>query len=316
MTMYINPKSLRDPLRREYLKASRKFGANIGIRILGSSEGYLRAVIEIEASAELIRALKSLGVDISKKPIPARFSARVLAEIAEKNLEEIPIGIGERGNIVRVDVSKPIATNCDEAALLLLEDHTLWVDFVGNQIPLEAGFVEIDGFPIPRSETKLYNLASVIARISKRNEDQVIGAIKAHIARIISDEEISISPIPEVDELFRWRVLVDEGAMPKKAYIDLTGLPMTLQRLALKIAVAMWTHMLIVALPSPWNWVAKLLKRKHVVLLTGNPQRLDVPTIITENTIIKRVPLGDKIVNIESRYEPFWKLATFLLKTY
>ena len=312
---YVDPRSLRDPLKRIYLNAARRFGAEIRIRVLGESEGYIEAIIEVEGSEDLIIALRHLGIRMSKRPIPAKFSERAIAEILEKISEDVPIGLGEKGEIIRVDIAKPIATNSIEAAFFLTQEKSLWIDFAGDPEPLDIGFEEIDGLPISRSETKLHNLASVIAHAFGRSEDQIFRAIKAHITGIMQDEEIQITSTPEVEKLFKWRVIVENEAVPKRAYIDFTGLPMTLQRAALRIAPMIWAHQLIVALPSPWSWVMRVLRRRHTVILTPDPQKLDAPTIILDDRVIKKVALAGEATVIERKYKPLWHFARSLLNS-
>lgn len=311
MPYYINPKSIRDPIRREYLKAAEKFGAEIRVKVLEITESFARAIVEIEASKELLRALRHLGISFSKEPMPARFSFRSLVQLLEKTVEEIPIGLGENSNVIRVDVSKPVAVDDLRIALYLSRQPLLLVDLVGDQIP-DPEFTEIDGFPIPSSETKLYDLASILARAFNKKVEQIVGVIKAKVQKLTADEETILLPMPEIDELFRWAVLVEEGQIPPKAYIDLTGLPLIQQRLALKIAASILTHDLIIVLPYPWKWIAKSIRRRHTFIVAKEPQELDFPTIITDNKVIKRVVVKGRIMSREINYEPFWKIIRFL----
>ncbi|MEM4677103.1 MAG: hypothetical protein QXY55_04350 [Candidatus Korarchaeota archaeon] len=312
MTYYVNPKFLKDSIKRDYLKASEKFGAEIRVRILEIIEPYARAIIEVNAPKELLRALKHLGIGFSKEPMPAKFSFRVLVQLLEKISEGVPIGIGDRGNIVRVDISKPIAVDDIRAALYLSGQQLLWIDLVGNQIP-SAEFIEIDGFPVPTSETKLYDLASILARAFNKRVEHIVGIIKAKLQKLMADEEAILMPMPEIDELFRWSVLVEDEQLPQRAYLDLTGLPAVQQKLALEIATNMWPYDLVVALPYPWRSAIKLLKRGHVTIVTRDPLELDVPTVITENRVVKRVVIEGRNISGEIKCRPLWKIASSFL---
>ena len=312
--MYVDPRSLRDPLRRIYLNASRRFGAEIRIRVVPLREPkYVRALIEVHAPKELLRALRHIGISFSRKPIWAKYSWEALADIAQRKVEGIPIGLGEHSEIIRIDVMKPIATSSISATLYLVMDRVLWVDFVGIDMP--EGFVELDGFPLPKSETKLHNLALIISEELRKPQHQVLSSIKAYVSGIMRDEEVEMPPlVPEVEELFRWRILTGrEETIPKRAYVDFTGLPIHHQRTALRIAATIGTHQLVVSLPSPWRWITKLLRRRYVIVLCPEPQKLGFPTIILEDRIVERVPIGENTVKIERKFKPFWELARKLL---
>ena len=309
--LYIHPKSLVKR-KRIYLPAIKRYGAKIRVHVLGrhrSDSNLVRASIEVVGDKGLIKAIRRLGIKLTKKPAPAYFSIRVLAEISHTIKEPYPIGIGELGEIVNVDVSLPIATDNIAYALAIAGEPVLWVDYMGDQTPLQCGFVEYDGFPVPKSPRKIHEIADVLARLLRVKKDNVMASLSGEREHIMGDVELKI--VDPLDDLRKWRILTDSsGSLGVRSYIDFSGLPSTLQQISLAIATGMWDGWIIIHTPRAWGWIEDSVKyRSRTLVVCGTAQGFNFPNIILGDKLVKKIRFLDRIVIVEKPFEPFWRLG-------
>ena len=236
---YIHPKSL-SRRHRIYIETAKMLGAKIIASILEwrSGEKYIRALVEIDADAEIIKALKRLGIKVSRKKYPAYFSPVVLAELIDRINNPYPIGVGELGQVIYVDVDAPIALDNPYLALAIVDGNVLWLDYRGDETPLKAGFKEVEGLGIPRSPSRIGNIANDIARLLGVRPEVITASFMHTGEDILEDEELKISS--PIDPLFRWMVVVRDRILGGKIYIDFSGLPRKMQVCSLKIALNIW----------------------------------------------------------------------------
>ncbi len=308
MRVYIHPRSLRETIKREYLKVCRLFGSKILIEILGRKDQYWRCIVGLEADPAVVDGLKKLGVRITKKRIPALFSTKVLADLA--NIQKIrkPIGLGQNGEIIYVDVSKPIATSDIRLAIGIADTPTLWLDFKGDPSPARFGYREYLGLPIPSSETKLFDLSSVLAKIYRTSLENVLAGLKARISGILEDKEIIVET-SVIDSIFEWSILATEDTLGRKNYIDFSGLPLKMAICAISMAAIIWDDYLIVRLPAPWWWVSKILiNRPKTIVCCDEPISLGLPITVLEDKVVEKLRFKGTTETIEKRFKPFWML--------
>ena len=309
--LYIHPKSLTRE-KRIYLPAIRRYGARIRVRVLGrhrSDNNLVRAVVEIVGDKEVIRAVRRLGIKLVKKPISAYFDLRVLAEIVYSEKDPYPVGVGEFGEIVCVDVSLPVAVDDPAYALAIVDGPVLWVDFRGDQIPLKFDFREYAGFSMPRSPRVIHNIADGLASILRIRPDNIVGAFLEERREIMSDVEFKI--VDPLKDLREWKVIVEDSEpLCGRCYIDFSGLPNTLQHAALVIAVAVWNSWLVLDVPRAWRWLENHIRyRSRTLVVCKTAFGFDFPNIIIGDKIVRKVKLLDRVVITERPFEPFWRLG-------
>ena len=306
--MYVHPQSLRDPIKRLYLKESRLLGLKIRVEILGKKNHYWRCTIGVEAEPSAIRALKRLGIKVSKHKIPALFSGKVLAELVNTWKKRIPVGIGPKGEVIYIGIDRPIATNNPKIVMGIADTPVLWIDLKGDEFPLGIGYKECSGIPLPSSETKMHNLANSLAKLLRTSPERVLSAIKSRIGGVLEDKELVIGT-PAVDSLFEWGIITTEEEPYLRSYIDFSGLPYKMAICAVAIVNAVWDHYLVVRIPRAWRWVTKILEyRAKTIIYCDNPQTLNIPTIVLEDKVILKLRFKDTTEIIEKNYTPFWKI--------
>jgi len=309
MRLYIHPKSLR-PEKRIYIPVLKRRGLDIRVRIIGRyrDKGIVRAVVEVEGDDELVRAVRKLGIKLTEKPIPAYFSTRVLAEISYTSREEYPIGIGELGEIIHIDVSAPVATDNIVYAFAIAEEPILWIDYKGDQTPLQYGFVEYEGLYVPRSPKKIHEIADILARVLKAKKDTIIGSLLGR-KEVMEDIELRIAD--PLEDLRKWHILMDS---PKKFgarnYIDFSGLPSMMLQVSLAIATVVWDGWMIINTPRAWGWIEDPVRyRARTLVVCDTAQGLNFTNIILEGKLIRKIRFLNKTVIIEKKFEPFWRLG-------
>ncbi len=300
--MYIHPKSLAKPINRIYLNTAKQFGAKIRITTYGKTqERLVKAVVEIDGDRQLIRSLNRLGIKTTKKPIPALFSIKILAEMAYKMRNPIPIGVGEHKQILHVDASYPIATTRREYGATIPRNPVLWVDYRGDSPP--TNYRECTGLPIPSSPTKKHQIAERIAKLLKSRKDTVLASLSSK--EYMEDEEMAMDVLKD----FRsWKVLSEEEEFGRKNYIDFSGLPRSLQVGSLIIA-SMFDVWLVVDVPRAWKWVEEILRyRANTLVVCPNAAGFNFPNIIMDGKLIRKINFMNHVVIIEENLTPFWEL--------
>ena len=299
--MYIHPKSLAKPINRIYLNTAKQLGAKIKITTYGKTqEKLIKAVISIEGDKQLIRALNKLGIKTTRKPIPALYSLKVLAEIAYKMRNPIPIGVGAHKQIVFVDSSYPIATTKKEFGVAIPREPVLWIDYMGNGSP--PSYREYTGLPIPTSPTKRHQIAERIAKLLRTRKDAVLASLSS--GEYMEDEEVTMDVLRDFKS---WKVFSDDEEFGRRNYIDFSGLPRTLQ-IGLLIVASMFDGWLIVDAPRAWKWIEEILRyRANTLVLCPNAMGFNFPSIITEGKLIRKINFMTLIV-VTEEITPFWDI--------
>lgn len=306
--MYIHPESLLDKTKRLHVLVTRKYGARLRIKVLKKKEEMLKAVIEIDANDRVLKALKKLGIKLTKKPIPALFSKEVLAELSYKIKKPKPIGLGENNEIIFVDDSAPIGVDDKYLAMAIVKEPVLWLDFKGDFFPVEAGYKEYFGFGIPTSQTKIQNIANALASLLKTRPEDIITAMSPQ-REIMTDTELKI--VNPLNQFFEWKVLSEEKTyFGNKNYMDLSGLPHTLQRGALIIATHVWDYDMVIHIPKAWQWVVDIVRyRSGTIILCDTARGLNVPSIICGGKLVRKISFMGSLVVLEKNIKVFWELG-------
>lgn len=301
--MYIHPKSLAKPINRIYLNTAKQLGAKIKITTYGKTQEKIKAVISIEGDKQLIKALKKLGIKLTNKPIPALFSTKILAQLHSKTKKPIPIGVGQHKQIIEIDGEYPIAVSDEKYALVLAKEPILWLDYVGGGPP--SGFRELSGLPLPRTPSKAHTIAERLAKLLKARKDAILVSLKR--VEVMEDEEIVISP-HVLDDWWEWKIFVEDEYLDIRSYIDFSGLPKTLQ-VGTLIVASVLDRWLIIRIPKAWRWVENVIRyRSKTIIICSDPWRYNVPSIIMDGKVIRKINFMGKTVAIEENFTPFWDL--------
>jgi len=307
VTLYIHPKSLL-PEKRIYLNVAKRYGARIGVRIIGRMRGrdILRVVVSIDAPPEILGALRRLGVKTTSKPIHAYVTRKIIGELVYREKEPIPIGIGEHGEILSVDASRPIAVDGRRYAVVIADTPVLWIDLKGDGPP--PGFREITGFSVPESPTKIHMLADELSRMLRARKETILTVLKGG-SEVMGDMEIEIAN--PLKDMFDWGILMRERPRYwEKTYIDFSGLPHRMRNIVLQTTTVVWDYWLVIESPRAWRWIWDTVgHRRHTVLVCEKARGFDAPNIVVGDNLVRKINFGGSIIIVEKKLIPFWRLG-------
>ncbi len=287
---------------------AKRYGLKIRVHVYGKKSGYILAAVCVEGDPRIISALKKIGLKIAKKPVMGLFDKKILAMLQYSPKKPIPVGLGENNEIVNVDKAFPIAVDDKYLAMAIVEKPVLWLDFKGDSFPVEAGYKEYSGFGIPTSQTKIQNIANGLAPLLKTKPENIISAMNTQ-KDIMADVELRI--VDPLKQFFDWKILSEEKVLfENENYIDLSGLPLMLQKGALIIATHIWDYDMVIHIPRAWKWVADIVKyRGGTIIVCETARGLNIQNIISENKLIRKTNFMGSTVILEKDLKIFWDLS-------
>lgn len=236
---FVDPRSLSKRFNRRILKTAMNYGLSVKIktykkRIVNERVLYDASILVEAENPDILKALKKLGVSLTKKEKRALVSQTVLADLEFQYNYDYPIGVSlDESHFIFVSKNDRIYLQEDfllASCIGLCSNNSLWIDYIGVYDVIELGFQEIEGIPIkslPKGSLEDFSRLLAKKTIGERYASDILDALLKE-SSLEMDEELPLvsREMNIVMDLHKWKAItVAEEDFKGHHYIDIIEAP-------------------------------------------------------------------------------------------